>query len=407
MTSEIPDPDITRLSGDSHVLEPEDLWTTRLPAKFRDRALPGRARYERAGGGDPKAALRDISADGISAMVLFPSTAQRIYQQFYEKMPFDIELVKAEERVYNDWLIEYCSEDFDRLWGPALISLWDIDYAIEEMRRTKEAGLKGVTTWVAPPDDLPFSGDHYERFWSAAEEMDVPICMHINFGFGSYVTREGEDRRALVGRQAYGHKHVAQKTTAELILFGTLERHPRLKILLAEFDCGWIPFFLEDLDRKFTGWRAEGARSSSSRLGLDMLPSEYFSRNFSSTFMQDGVTGLLLQRWGIDNFIYSNDYPHGGGAWPYTDETMKLTLMDLPKETRKKVMGENLARLFGQPLPPPIERQPLTNYSEELREPRILAEGETPADADWQWVRPWLKSSKDFSFEKEKMGLAQ
>jgi len=404
---EIPHPDITRLSGDSHVLEPKDLWTSRLPAKFRDRALPGRARYERAGGGDPKAALRDISADGINAMTLFPSTAGGIYQQFYERMPLDVELAKAEERVYNDWMIEYCSEDFDRLWGLALISLWDIDHAIAEMARTKQAGLKGVATWVAPPDDLPYAGEHYERFWSAAEEMEVPICMHINIGFGTYVTREGEDRRALIGRQAYGHKHVAQKTIAELILFGALARHPKLKILLAEFDCGWIPFFLEDLDRKFTGWRAEGARRSESRLGLEMLPSEYFSRQVYSTFMQDGVTGLLLQRWGADNFVYSNDYPHGGGAWPYTDETMRLTLGGLPTETVAKVMGGNLARLFGQPLPEPIARQPLTDYSEELREPRRLAEGEVPTDADWQWVRPWLKSSKGFTFDKPQMGLGR
>ena len=409
MASTIPDPEITRLSGDSHVLEPRNLWVDRLPAKFKDQALQNKGRFERLGGRDPKAALLDMAADGITAQTLFPSNAGGIYQQFYEKRPFDLELAKAEERVYNDWMIEYCSEDFDRLWGLGLIGLWDIDYAIAEMVRTKEAGLKGVATWAAPPDEIPYSGEHYERFWSAAEELQVPVCLHINIGFGSYVTRGGEDRRRTVARQAYGHKHVAQTTVADLILFGALERHPELKIMLAEFDCGWIPFFLEDLDRKFHGWRAEGARRAESRLGLEMLPSEYFSRNIYATFMQDGVAGHLLSRWGADNFIYSNDYPHGGGAWPYTDDSMLLLLKDLPRETRRKVMGENLAKVFGQPLPPPVKRLPLTNYSEELppdsAPPR--PEDYVPTDTDWHWVRPWLKRADEFTFDKPKMGLAQ
>ena len=57
------------------------------------------------------------------------------------------------------------------------------------MQRAKDGGLKGVSTWIAPPDKLPLTGDHYERFWTAAEEMDMPIGWHINTGFGAYVTR--------------------------------------------------------------------------------------------------------------------------------------------------------------------------------------------------------------------------
>src|SRR5215472_435887 len=110
MTRVIPDPDIVRLSGDSHVLEPEDLWFNRLPAKFRDRAFRNRGRYERVGGRDPKAALRDAAADGISAQVLFPSSGQSVFRQFYNRQ-LDLDLAKACDRVYNDWLIEYSSVD--------------------------------------------------------------------------------------------------------------------------------------------------------------------------------------------------------------------------------------------------------------------------------------------------------
>ena len=377
-----------RISGDSHVSEPIDLWETRMPAKFRERAMRfpkvhyGSHNHIRPGGWDPNERLKDMAADGMSAEVLYPTLEKSIYERFYTE-PVDVELAKATERVYNDWMIEFCQVAPDRLWGQAAISLWDIDYAIAEMQRTHEAGLPGVAIWVAPPDELPWTGDHYERFWSAAEELGVPMGMHINVGFGAYVNRLGEhrfeDRFATVSRQAYGHKVVAMKTVAELILSGVLERHPRLKIVLAEFEVGWIPFFLEDLDRKI-------GRGKS--LGLKMLPSEYFSRQIYSTFMQDGVGTFLLQRWGADNFIYSNDYPHAGGIWPYTDDTIELTLRTLPEDTRRKVLGETLAKVYGKLAPTPMERRP------------------APENTDEIWSRPWLKKAGEFSFDKPKMGLA-
>jgi predicted TIM-barrel fold metal-dependent hydrolase len=376
-----------RLSGDSHVAEPPDLWEKNLPGKYRDQAVKfprveyGKGNHARAGGWDAKERLRDMAADGISAEVLYPTLEKNIYEKFYTE-PIDIELAKAHDLVYNDWLIEYCSVAPERLWGQAAISLWDIDYAIKEMQRSREAGLAGASIWVAPPPDLPWTSDHYERFWSAAEDLGMPMGMHINVGFGDYVSRLGErrfdDRFLTVSRQAYGHKIVAMRTVADLILSGVLERHPRLKIVLAEFDVGWIPFFLEDLDRKLGRNRS---------LGLSMLPSQYFSRQIYSTFMQDGVGTFLLQRWGADNFIYSNDYPHPGGIWPYTDDTIELTLSNLPAETRRKVLGETLAKVYARPVPEPMEREPRPN-SEMLGE------------------RAWLKKSGEFSFDKPTMGLA-
>ena len=194
----------------------------------------------------------------------------------------------------------------------------------------------------------------------------MPIGWHINTGFGAYVTRTGEDRFGAITRQAYGHKAVAMKAMAEMILSGALQRHPRLKIVLAEFEVGWIPFYLEDLDRKFGRGR---------NIGLDLLPSEYFSRQVYSTFMQDGVGSYLLQRWGADNFVYANDYPHAGGIWPYTDDTIELTMSDLPSETRRKVLGETLAKVYGQSMPEPIQRIE-SDYTDEI------------------WNRPWLKKGR-------------
>ena len=373
-----------RISADSHVSEQPDLWQKMLPPRFRDRALQfprirlGRANHARPGGWDPVARLKDMAADGIAAEVLYPTLAKSIYEQYTETG--DVELAKVSDRVYNDWMIEFCSEAPHRLWGQAHIGLWDMDYAIGEMERTKKEGLKGVTLWIAPPEHLPWTTDHYERFWSACEDMDVPVSMHINSGFGASSTRRGEERFATVSRQAYGHKVVAMQTVAELILSGVFERHPRLKLVLAEFECGWIPFYLEDLDRKFGRGRD---------LGLTMLPSEYFSQSISATFMEDGVGGFLMQRWGADNFMFANDYPHPGGIWPHTDDAVALTLSQVSEETRAKVLRENVAKLYHQPIPRPMPRT-TTDFKDE----------------DVEWRRPWLKKRGEFTFDKPQMGLA-
>jgi predicted TIM-barrel fold metal-dependent hydrolase len=371
-----------RISGDSHVSEPPDLWEKEMPAKYRDKALHfprveyGRFNHARKGGWDPVERLKDMAYDGISAEILYPTLAKGLFEQFFYE-PVDLGLSQAGEMVYNDWMIDFCKNAPDRLWGQALIGLWDIDYAIKEMQRAKDGGLKGVATWIAPPEGIPFTGDHYERFWSAAEEMEMPIGWHINTGFGAYVARKGEDRFGLITRQAYGHKAVAMKALAEMILSGVMQRHPKLKVVLAEFEAGWIPFYLEDLDRKFDKGRD---------MGLDLLPSEYFSRQMYSTFMQDGVASYLLNRWGGDNFVYANDYPHAGGIWPYTNDTIELTMADLPTETRKKVLGETMATVYNQPLPEPIEWQD-SDYTDEI------------------WNRPWLKKAGEFTFDKPTMGL--
>ena len=367
-----------RVSADSHVSEPPDLWEKELPAKFRERAprFPrvrrGVGLHARAGGWDPAERLKDMAADGISAEVLYPTLAKGIYEQ----CGHDPELAQACDRVYNDWMISFCRESPDRLWGQAHIGLWNIDYAIKELERCKKAGLRGATLWIIPPEGLPFTSDHYERFWSAAEELEMPVSMHINSGFGFYLERHFEDRVETVLRQSYGHKVVAMKALAELILSRALERHPRLQLVIAEYEVGWIPFWLEDLDRKF---------GRGKDLGLPQLPSVYFNRQVYATFMQDGVGGFLLQRWGADNFLWSNDYPHGGGIWPYSDDVIENTLAHLRGETRAKVLGQNVARVYGMPIPEPMPRQPAP-------------------DTEALWSRPWLKK-KGFTFDKPTMGL--
>ena len=341
-----------RISADSHVIEPYDMWEGRMPEPFADRALryPPEGRKFRGnardGGWDPAARLKDMAADGISAEVLYPTLTKDIYLH----QGSDPELATASARVYNDWMIEYCQEAPDRLWGQALILLWDIEGAVLEMERCRKAGLVGATTWIIPPPDLPFKSEHYERFWAAAQDLDMPVSMHINQGFGMYVDRRTGpvDEVEEIRLTCQGHKLNGMNAFTEIICSGVLERHPRLKIIVAELEVGWIPFFVQDLDRRFIKSKLykEGT--------VPLLPSEYFARQCYSTFTSDEVGGHLLERWGYDNFMWSNDYPHPGSIWPYSDQVIERTLGHLNAETKAKVLRENVARVYGRPIPAPM-----------------------------------------------------
>ena len=357
-----------RISADSHVCEPLDLWETRLPERFREYAIHlrheyGTGFYFRAGGYEPGPRLEDMARDGVAAEVLYPTFGKDMYDN--ERPP---EAAEACARVYNDWMIEFCQESPDRLWGQPEIPLWNIDNAIKELERCRKAGLVGATVWMVPPPDIPFSSDHYERFWAAAQDMDAPVSMHINTGFSSYDAgaREagrGRDHLASLKRSASGHKQVTAEALTDIICSGVLERHPRLKIIVAEVEVGWIPFWLTEMDKR------------SRRQSLPLKPSEYFYRQCFSTFTEDEVGGRLLEWYGQDNFMWSTDYPHvgTGNIWLFSDEVIDRTLGHLDEDVRTKVLAGNVAQLYGKPIPAPMPEPPVDAALEEWRKSRTLA----------------------------------
>ena len=128
------------ISGDSHVNEPGDLWTARVPAALRDRApriesfdegdawiiegvdepinfgmnacaglepeqMKGWSRFEdmRHGGWDPKVRLTEMDRDGVDAEVLYPTPRLSNALVAHRDTDYHLAMIRA----YNDWLSEY------------------------------------------------------------------------------------------------------------------------------------------------------------------------------------------------------------------------------------------------------------------------------------------------------------
>jgi len=329
----------TIISADSHVHEPPDVWT-RVPAAFRERAeqIGQQSNLARGkpGGQDPYERVKEMEIDGVSAEVLYPTTGIRLLD--IEDAPYQEALFRA----YNDWLIEYCSVAPGRLIGLPLLSLYDVDHAIEEFERCRKAGLQGALVWLDPPAGFAFSSAHYERFWAAAQALEAPVNLHITLHMKSHPSFQLNDEEQVKLGQNY---RVLEASNAlfDIIAYGVLDRYPRLKVVLAELQIGWIPFMLQQWDR---------ALGNRKKLPPEELPSRKFEQHMFATFIDDPVGCGLLSNWGQDNCMWSSDYPHPASLWPHSRESIAEQLGHLDEAARKKIVHDNVVRLYPEALGP-------------------------------------------------------
>ncbi|MCH8086980.1 MAG: amidohydrolase [Chloroflexi bacterium] len=365
------------VSGDSHVTDPADLWTEGLPKEFRARAprivkdppgetgdmwvcedLPhvtasmaffagaSRDSYDefeshikevsyrdgRPGGYDPAARLEDMKLDGTEAEVMYPSYALTLYRLT------DAPLQRACFSVYNDWLAQFCSYDPRHLVGLGLVSIYDVEEAVAEVKRCASMGLKGVVINSWPSEGHTYENPMYDPLWATAQDLGMPISLHAFTGFGP------EDS---IGQQRISQTclhHAGQRTLAHLIFWGVLDRFPNLRFVLAEMDIGWIPHYFWLADDKYR------MRQDSSVEVPDMKPSDYFERNIFACFMDDPIGVKNTDLIGKDNYIWANDYPHWEGTWPKSHEYIERNFQGVSQEIRRKITRDNVIRLYDMDL---------------------------------------------------------
>ncbi|MGI8926888.1 MAG: amidohydrolase family protein [Tepidiformaceae bacterium] len=356
------------ISADSHTLEPADLWAKHMSPKFRDRVQifdelagkPGnfiaceplrpfdvtslgtagidptkveefsRGGYSvcRPGGWDPAERIKDMEIDGVDAEVLYAGLTMFLYAH-----P-DAELQRDAFRAYNDWVAGYQSYNPQRLLGIAAISVWDVDAAIHEMERAKALGLRGVLISANPPADLRYSNPAWEPFWSEAEDLDMPVSLHILTGaHGTGLTAD------IIGSYMNLPREIST-SIVEMITSGVLERHPRLKIISAENDIGWVAHFLNRLDHAFWRW---GHRYPE----MKMPATEYWRRQVWCTWQDDIAGARTRDLIGVDTLMWASDYPHGDSTWPRSQEVIAENFAGIPEDEKRKMLRGNMAKVYG------------------------------------------------------------
>src|SRR5208282_6207340 len=131
--------------------------------------------------------------------------------------------------------------------------------------------------------------------------------------------------------------HAVERTLTTLIYGGVLEKFPKLKIVSAENDAGWMPYFMYRLDTVQNRLGALGG------MKLPLRASEYIKRQVYATFISDPVFTDSLHRYPADNIMWSSDYPHTAASWPRSREFIDQTFSALSEETRRKIVHDTAA----------------------------------------------------------------
>ena len=371
------------ISADSHIVEPPDMYTGRIEPQFRDRAprmerrktptgreydawmldgmqvgtlgavMQAGQRFEdpsqidflgvwedvRKGGYDPHAMIQENEEDGVWGSCLQPSQGL-----FWYRIP-DSELLTEICRVYNDWIADFCKPYPERLKGIGMLNVDDVDEACQELERCKKLGLVGAFIPVSPLPDKPYRHPIYERLWWTAQDLEIPLLLHIatprNGVPGNEFTMNVAE---MTGAGRSTTDYWVRYSLSAMLFAGVFDRYPRLKVGSVEHETAWIPHWLKQMDFTYRE-RPVFTKGWKSREGL--LPSEYWRRNMFVEFMEDDLGVQMRDHIGVDTMLWGSDFPHAESTWPRSKEYLDRIFAGVPEEDRRKITSDNAAKLFG------------------------------------------------------------
>jgi predicted TIM-barrel fold metal-dependent hydrolase len=362
-------------SGDSHFLEPPDLFqrilpkdlADRMPRSVRDpdgsketvhidgevivRPLPkplkdGEFKGETIatlanrppGAGDVRLRLQDLDSEGVWGEVVFPSLGM------WANLIRDPVLVAEGSRALNDWAMDEIQRAApDRLVATAMLPLLDVQDAVGETYRAKDRGFYAVYLPTMPPPGRPLYNDGYwEPLWTAIEEAGLVLAIHIGTDGENVVYRGPGGAVMNYVETTYG----GQRATVQLISGGALDRHPGLKVLIAEGGAAWAPFMG---DRMNEGYRQHGMFV---RPSLSLPPKEYIYRQVYVSFQHDVTAVATMTGMGYQNVMWGSDYPHLEGTYGHTQKTLHELFDGVDKKVRHRITVGAFLDLFphiGEP----------------------------------------------------------
>ena len=367
-------------SGDSHFLEPDDLWHRILPRKQADR-MPRSERigedeerihvdgksftrklpkvstakgatgetivemsHRPPGARDVRARLVDLDREGVWAEVMYQSIG------LWSSLIEDPKLIREAARAENEWLVsEIQAVAPDRLVPAALMPMLQVDDAVAELRHAARIGLHIASLPTGhPPGTRDYNDDSWEPLWAAAEETGMVIGFHIGTDGGDQGAKYRGPGGAILNflESGYGGQYAA----AMLVSSGALERHPGLKVLVSEGGATWVPFVGDRMNEAYR------QHAMFVRPKLSRPPKETLFRQVYASFQHDECAPAAAWAMGYRNVLFGSDYPHLEGTFGHTQETLRGLVGDLAVGVRERITCGAFEELFPHVSRPPALR---------------------------------------------------
>jgi predicted TIM-barrel fold metal-dependent hydrolase len=373
---------------DTHITEPRDVWTSRVPARYVDlvphvvrndagvdvwlldgvqiytagiTALAGWPEpfpsgpptYEdmHPAAYDSHARLKLMDGNRIWAQVLYPNVAGFGSQKFLQIGDDALKLICVE--AYNDFLRDWAGADPRRLITIMSMPFWDVDACVREVERGAAAGHRGVLFTGEPQRfGLPFLGEkHWDPLWAAAQDAGLAIHFHIGSGdVGNIFSPARVAAHGTAATYALSSVDLFLKNglqVSDLLLSGVLPRFPKLQFVSVESGIGWVPFVLEAVDHSYR--EARPHRTSE----WELMPSEYFRRQVYSTHWFETVPlRRLLDDLPVDKLLFETDFPHPTCLYDDVAGRVEEAFYGIEPGLRRKLLWGNAAELYGIADPP-------------------------------------------------------
>jgi predicted TIM-barrel fold metal-dependent hydrolase len=369
--------DMILVSVDDHLVEPPTMFEGRVPAKYADQApkvvrtdegadvwvfndtvipniglnaVAGRPREEygieptafeemRPGCWNVDERIEDMNAGGILAAMNFPSFpgfAGRLFAAADDK-----DMALSVLQAYNDWHIEeWCGSHPGRFIPMALPVLWDPELAATEVRRMAEKGCHSLT-FSENPAALGYPSyheDYWDPLWNALCDTETILSVHLGSSGRLAVTAPNAPVDVMITLQPMNICQAA----ADILWSRVIKEFPALRIALSEGGTGWIPYFIDRLDRTYDMHRAWTGQDFG-----DQMPSEVFRERFLTCFIADPVGVKLRHDIGMDNIAWESDYPHSDSSWPEAAEELERVMEGVPDDEVNKITFENACRWYS------------------------------------------------------------
>ncbi len=343
--------DLILVSVDDHIIEPPNLFHGRLAARYASdaprivrradgadvwrfgnvevpnvalNAVAGRPREEygvepqsldeiRPGCYQVDERVKDMDAGGLLASMNFPSFpgfAARLFA--VDDVEFGVALVRA----YNDWHIdEWCGSYPGRFIPMALPVIWDAELCAAEVRRVAEKGCHSLS-FTENPAALgypSFHDDAWDPLWRALCETSTVLSIHLGSSGQLTFPARNSPTDVMITLQPMN----IQSAAADLLWSRVLKQFPDIRIALSEGGTGWVPYFLERVDRTYDMHHLWTGQDFG-----DELPSDVFRRHFLTCFISDPTGVRQRHAIGVDNMSWECDYPHSDSMWPNAPEQL-------------------------------------------------------------------------------------
>jgi predicted TIM-barrel fold metal-dependent hydrolase len=366
----MPDSKYNVISADSHIVEPPDLFESRVASDLKDRMpklgevdgaaawlvegveptplastfvtgsgwrkTDGAVSWEAVMSGlyDPAQRVVAQDSDSVDAELLYPSTG--LWDAI--KLSDDAEMKLAAAMAYNDWLAEFCAHSPDRFFGIAKIPTASVADAVAELERANGLGLKGALLDAFPSGSRVGGNAEEDPFWEAVNGLEVPVSLHYGVGV---------DAESLPsGGVAPGLKPPMADAMLPMVSGGVFDRFPKVKIVFAHGDAGWALHWMEFFDINYVRQK----HLAQYLLADDnAVPSDYMRTFAWFTVHQDRSAVRDRHILGEVHLMWGSHFPYDDSNWP-DDRQQAIRLTDeVSAESRQALLADNVGRLYGLP----------------------------------------------------------